>query len=121
VCELRAVRLALADHVEVPLQDDRRRRLAALGRGHVEHEVARLVLPHPVAVLLAQAFTYLITGSSCRDGRAIVVSRSKCSQNAAGSTPDRTDALATISPSQVTKTARQYSTPAAAAVLIPRG
>ena len=40
-----------------------------------------------------QARTYSITGSSWRDGRAIVVSVSKCSQKAWGSSPVSTDVL----------------------------
>ena len=42
----------------------------------------------------AQARTCSITGSSCRDGRAIFVSVSKCRQNDAGSSPTSTDVSA---------------------------
>ena len=83
----RARRIALAHHVEVCLEDDHRRVLAAGGRGHANDDVALVVDVRSSDRAAAHASTCSRTGPSAFDGRGISVSSKKRSQTSAGSSP----------------------------------
>ena len=92
-------RVALADHVQMALEYERRRRLAAWGRRHADRRgCARRPARARSRAASAHARTCSITGSSWRDGRAILVSASKCPQKGAGSSPASTEFPVAISP-----------------------
>ena len=63
---------------------------------HADDQVAARILLKLEPVLLGPR-TWSITGSSCRDGRAIFVSASKWPQKALGSSPFSTDVSAATS------------------------
>ena len=65
-----AVGLTLADHVQVPLEHDRRRPFAPGRCRHAHDEVPRVVLLQLVTPREAHSLTCSMTGSSAREGRA---------------------------------------------------